>query len=194
MMPSPHSPKQNHLLAALPTAEFECLAPHLELVPLPPGEILYEPGEQLQYGYFPTTAIVSLHHVMASGGPLAVRCAARSVCFTGAWSAAANAQGRVMVSTPQCRIFHLARHVGHERAVDSVFLRQQCEGKGTGADGGEYDTLIPSSRVEMTARHYGVEAELFHGMGHGLMLECGWERVASRILDWLESEIYPDSL
>jgi CRP-like cAMP-binding protein len=67
MMPSPHSPKQNHLLAALPAAEFERLATHLELVPLPLGEMLYEPGEQLQYGYFPTTAIVSLHHVMASG-------------------------------------------------------------------------------------------------------------------------------
>jgi len=67
MMPSPHSPKQNHLLAALPTAEFERLAAHLELVPLPLGEMLYEPGGQLQYGYFPTTAIVSLHYVMASG-------------------------------------------------------------------------------------------------------------------------------
>lgn len=67
MMPSPHSPKQNHLLAALPAAEFERLARHLELVTLPLGEMLYEPGEQLQYGYFPTTAIVSLHHVMASG-------------------------------------------------------------------------------------------------------------------------------
>jgi CRP-like cAMP-binding protein len=67
MMPSPHSPKQNHLLAALPTAEFERMATHLELVPLPLGEMLYEPGEQLQYGYFPTTAIVSLHYVMASG-------------------------------------------------------------------------------------------------------------------------------
>jgi CheY-like chemotaxis protein len=54
---------QNHLLAALPTAEFERLAAHLELVPLPLGEMLYEPGEQLQHAYFPTTAIVSLHYV-----------------------------------------------------------------------------------------------------------------------------------
>ncbi len=66
-MPSPHSPNQNHLLAALPTAEFEPLAAHLELVPLPLGEILYEPGEQMQHAYFPTTAIVSLHYVMESG-------------------------------------------------------------------------------------------------------------------------------
>lgn len=66
-MPSPHSPNQNHLLAALPAAEFERLSPHLELVPMPLGEILYEPGGQLQHAYFPTTAIVSLHYVMESG-------------------------------------------------------------------------------------------------------------------------------
>ena len=66
-MSSPHSPNQNHLLAALPTAEFESLAAHLELVAMPLGEILYEPGEQLQHAYFPTTAIVSLHYVMESG-------------------------------------------------------------------------------------------------------------------------------
>lgn len=64
---TPHSPNQNHLLAALPTAEFQRLAPHLELTPMPLGEILYEPGGQLQHAYFPTSAIVSLHYVMESG-------------------------------------------------------------------------------------------------------------------------------
>lgn len=63
----PHSPRQNHLLAALPTAQFEPLVAHLELVPLLLGDILYEPGGQLLHAYFPTTAIVSLHYVMASG-------------------------------------------------------------------------------------------------------------------------------
>src|SRR4051812_1570119 len=62
-----HSSSQNHLLAALPTAEYDRLAPHLELVPLPLGEVLYEPGGQLHHAYFPTTAIVSLHYVAESG-------------------------------------------------------------------------------------------------------------------------------
>ena len=66
-MSSPQSPNQNHLLAALPTAEFERLAAHLELVPMLLGQILYEPGGQLQHAYFPTTAIVSLCYVMESG-------------------------------------------------------------------------------------------------------------------------------
>lgn len=66
-MPLPLSRNQNHLLAALPEADFERLATHLERVPLPLGEILYEPGGLLRHAYFPTTAIVSLHYVMESG-------------------------------------------------------------------------------------------------------------------------------
>jgi CRP-like cAMP-binding protein len=66
-MQSLHSPKQNHLLAALPAAEFERLVPHLELVPMLLGDTLYEPGGQLQHAYFPTTAIVSLLCILESG-------------------------------------------------------------------------------------------------------------------------------
>lgn len=66
-MPATPSPSQNHLLAALPTAEYEQLLPHLEPVALPLGEMLYEPDRQLQHAYFPTTAIISLLHVMESG-------------------------------------------------------------------------------------------------------------------------------
>ena len=66
-MDTPQNPNQNHLLAALPTAEFERIAPHLELVAMPLGEVLCESGGQLQHVYFPTTAIVSLHYVMENG-------------------------------------------------------------------------------------------------------------------------------
>ncbi|MFA6041443.1 MAG: Crp/Fnr family transcriptional regulator [Methylophilus sp.] len=62
-----NSPNQNHLLAALPTLEFERIASQLELVEMPIGKMLYEPNEQLQHAYFPTTCIVSLHYVMESG-------------------------------------------------------------------------------------------------------------------------------
>jgi len=66
-MSSLPSPKQNHLLAALSAADFDPLAAHLQLVPMQLGEVLYDPGEQLQYACFPTTAIVSLHYVIESG-------------------------------------------------------------------------------------------------------------------------------
>lgn len=62
-----HSPNQNRLLAALPDAEFEALAPHLEAWPMRLGDMVYEPGRPQQHAYFPTTAVVSLHYVTASG-------------------------------------------------------------------------------------------------------------------------------
>jgi CRP-like cAMP-binding protein len=62
-----HDPTQNHLLAALPASEFERIAPHLELVPLKLGEVLYESGGQLKHVYFPTNSIVSLLYVMLDG-------------------------------------------------------------------------------------------------------------------------------
>ncbi len=63
----PHSPLQNHLLAALPSEDFELISGHLELVPMPLGHMLYEPGTQLRHAYFPTTSIVSLHYVTETG-------------------------------------------------------------------------------------------------------------------------------
>src|ERR1700738_5570548 len=65
--PGLQSPPQNHLRDALPRSDYERLASHLELVPLKLGEVLYEPGVQLRYVYFPTTSIVSLLYVMADG-------------------------------------------------------------------------------------------------------------------------------
>jgi len=66
-MSSPHTPKQNHLLDALPAADYARLLPDLELIPMPLGWALYESGDQLGYLYFPTTSIVSLLYVMESG-------------------------------------------------------------------------------------------------------------------------------
>src|ERR1019366_677841 len=66
-MASPHSPKQNHLLAALPEADYARLLPDLELIPMPLGWAVYESGVQMGYLYFPTTSIVSLLYVMESG-------------------------------------------------------------------------------------------------------------------------------
>jgi len=61
------TPNQNHLLAALPAEIFERISPHLELIPMPLGQVLYESGGQLQHVYFPTTAIVSMHYVLENG-------------------------------------------------------------------------------------------------------------------------------
>jgi CRP-like cAMP-binding protein len=59
--------KQNHLLAALPAADYERLLPHLELAPLPFGLALYDSGSAQRNAYFPTTSIASMLYVMQDG-------------------------------------------------------------------------------------------------------------------------------
>jgi len=66
-MQANHSPQQNHLLAALSKPEIDRLTARMELVALRLGETIYEPSQQLQYAYFPTTSIISLHYVMETG-------------------------------------------------------------------------------------------------------------------------------
>lgn len=61
------TPKQNRLLAALPSDVYERLAPHMELVALPRGLALYEPGTVLEYAHFPISSIVSVLNPMEDG-------------------------------------------------------------------------------------------------------------------------------
>ncbi|MDB5973320.1 MAG: transcriptional regulator, Crp/Fnr family [Nevskia sp.] len=61
------TPQQNHLLAALPAEVQNRLFPHLQLMPLPLGKVLYESGDTLRHVYFPTDSIVSLLFVMENG-------------------------------------------------------------------------------------------------------------------------------
>src|SRR5512135_271407 len=114
-MSAPHSPRQNHLLAALCDEEMDRLSVHLELVPMPLGEILYEPGGQLQHAYFPTTSIVSLHYVMESGAS--------------AETAGVGNEGVVGISlfmggdtTPSSAVVQTA---GHAYRLESRWLKQE---------------------------------------------------------------------
>ena len=65
--PEQHLPEQNYLLAALSPEERERVFPHLRLVSMPLGKVLYESGDALEYVYFPTDSIVSLLYVLESG-------------------------------------------------------------------------------------------------------------------------------
>jgi len=58
---------QNQLLAALPGREFESISPHLEMIELALGTVLYEFGDDLRYAYFPLSCIVSKFYVMENG-------------------------------------------------------------------------------------------------------------------------------
>ena len=66
-MPIAPEPSANHLLASLPPDEWTRIAPLLEAVDLPLGQVLYESGNKMTHVYFPTTAIVSLLYVLENG-------------------------------------------------------------------------------------------------------------------------------
>ena len=152
-MPTPHSPNQNHLLAALPAADFERLSPRLELVPMRLGDILYEPGGQLQHAYFPTTCIVSLHYVMESGAS--------------AETAGVGNEGVVGISlfmggntTPSSAVVQTA---GHAYRLESRVLKQEFAR--AGAMQGlllRYTQALITQMFQTAAcnRHHAVEQQL----------------------------------
>lgn len=165
----PHSPRQNHLLAALPTAQFEPLVAHLELVPLLLGDILYEPGEQLLHAYFPTTAIVSLHYVMASGAT--------------AEAAGVGNEGVVGVSlflggdtTPSTAVVQTA---GHAYRLDRKLLAQEFS-----RDGVMQRMLLRYTQALLTQMMQNAACNRHHAVAQQV---CRWllmtlDRVGSREL------------
>jgi len=53
--------------------------------------------------------------------------------------------------------------------------------------GAENDGSFTIAEVLATARAYDAECQVFPNMGHDMMLEPGWKRVAERIAAWLRS-------
>ena len=66
-MPILQTLDQNRLLAALPSADRDRLAVHLEPVVLQAGSVLCEAGEVPAHIYFPTSAVLSIVHLMEDG-------------------------------------------------------------------------------------------------------------------------------
>lgn len=71
-MSNPPVPQQNKLLGSLSAEVLNRLLPHLQLVSLSFGQVLYEDGDIIHHAYFPTESIVALVYVMESGAPAEV--------------------------------------------------------------------------------------------------------------------------
>jgi CRP-like cAMP-binding protein len=152
-MSSPHSPNQNHLLAALPTAEFEAVAADLQLVLLQLGEILYEPGGQLQYAYFPTSAIVSLHYVTESGGSAEIA----GVGNEGMVGVSLFMGGDITSSSA------MVQTAGHAYRLEARLLKQAFDRPGPMQDLLLRYTQALITQISQTAacnRHHSVEQQL----------------------------------
>jgi CRP-like cAMP-binding protein len=67
--PIPYFPlRPNLLLKVLPAEDFARFEPHLEIVSLLVGDVLYESGDRQHYVYFPINAVISLHYLLENGG------------------------------------------------------------------------------------------------------------------------------
>ncbi len=64
--------RNNHLLATLPTKEFDHVMSGLERVSLTSGRVLHGSGEKFEYVYFPTTAVITLLYITESGTTVGV--------------------------------------------------------------------------------------------------------------------------
>src|SRR6202521_5835547 len=114
------SPSQNHLLAALPTADYERLLPDLERVQLLLGMAVSESGGKLDYVYFPTDCIVSLLYVMKSGASAEIAV----VGFEGLVGIALFMGGE---STPSRAVVQSA---GYAYRLPSIILKREFEHSG----------------------------------------------------------------
>lgn len=121
-----HSPRQNHLLAALDTADYERLLLDLELVPLPPGKTIYETGAKRDHVYFPVTGIISKHFVMEDGASTVFAV----VCNEGMLGVALFMGGE----TALCRA--MVQSAGYAYRVEATALKEEFK------QGGELQQLV----------------------------------------------------
>jgi CRP-like cAMP-binding protein len=70
--PRPKSRDLNHVLAALPPAEYRRISSKLEDVPFRKGQPLKEPERPISHVYFPRTGIASIVTRMSEGGTIEV--------------------------------------------------------------------------------------------------------------------------
>ena len=148
-----HSPRQNHLLAALPEVAFGPIAAHLELVPMRLGDMLYEPGGQLQHAYFPTTSIVSLHYVTATGAS----CETSGVGNEGVVGISLFMGGD---TTPSSAVVQIS---GHVYRLPRQFFKQQFDRADKLRGVLLRYTLVLIAQVAQTAvcnRHHSIDQQL----------------------------------
>jgi len=147
------SPRQNCLLAVLPPADYERLAPHLELVPLPLGWAVYESGDAQGYLYFPTTSIVSLLYVMADGSSAEIAVVGNEgVVGIALFMGGASTPSRAVVQSAgygyRFRASALKSEFGHGETLQHLLLRYTQA------------LITQMAQTAVCNRHHSVEQQL----------------------------------
>jgi CRP-like cAMP-binding protein len=120
--------RANRLLAALEPEDFAHLEPHLEIVDLQQGQVVYETDETLRYTYFPHDAMVSLVTMMEDGRSVEMAVFGREALF-GLISAVVSREslGRYVVHLPgrasRIEIDRMQEAIATRPALRRLFLR-----------------------------------------------------------------------
>ena len=69
-MQRPFPAVQNRLIDSLPPADLGLVSPHLTLVDLERGRLLYDPGDPIDTVYFPHDGVISLMTLMENGAAI----------------------------------------------------------------------------------------------------------------------------
>jgi len=95
-----HALVQNHLLAALPQADYQRWAPHLESVELRAGQALYDAGSTATYVYFPSTAVISLVSMTLDGASVELAVVgAEGMAGVAVWMGSSTMFGQAVVQS-----------------------------------------------------------------------------------------------
>jgi len=69
-MQRPFPTVQNRLIDSLPAADLGLIAPHLTLLDIERGRLLYDPGDRIDTVYFPHDGVISLMTLMENGAAI----------------------------------------------------------------------------------------------------------------------------
>lgn len=72
MTETPTIPEQNQLLAALPGTVKDRVVPKLKVLELNMGDVIHEPGQPIEFVYFPINCIISLQNIMQNGASVEI--------------------------------------------------------------------------------------------------------------------------
>jgi CRP-like cAMP-binding protein len=143
----------NGLLAALPLADYQRVAPGLEPVVLRLGDMLYEPGEPQRHAYFPTTSVVSLHYVMESGASAETAAVGNEgvvgvSLFMGGGTVPSSAVVQIAGEAYRLDASVLRREFAHAGAMQRLLLRYMQA------------LIAQTTQTAVCNRHHSVEQQL----------------------------------
>jgi CRP-like cAMP-binding protein len=118
---------ENRILASLPGADYALVAPYLTQLNLERGRLLYEPGDEIEYVYFPHDGVISLLTLMENGSAIEWATVGRegAVGFMAA-SAPRQSLSRAVTQTP-CRVARINVSPLHLAWTTSSELRSLVE-------------------------------------------------------------------